>query len=1134
MGFNTLQHRKARKIFDSLLSLNGVDQYVDCGYNPNVANAVSVSKNFSISAFVMLNDDDTQNIVNHCAYTPVKGWRLFFWRTGVTTRINMDFFTTGIAKWTSPYYQNPSIKIGSLFHLCVSWEAATKTFKVYINGVYQGASNNYEQGNGATNDFDASNTLGIGQESSARGYLNGSINHLSFFNRILTESEVRYIHRLGGILPESVHDDCVAHYVSEPGLSKFYDIVEQYDYVQRTVVRSSNFGNGNTDIWQCDSGTFTRATTMYFNLFRPLLYADFSGLGINYLEMLVATSPGYAKTIIRIKDANTEAVLKSFVPVAINDMLIIDWREFTTDVIVEIEYQGGSSSDNGFGAYWAYFRRKNVHGEFVNYTSYELGLDSFQLQRNWVDVYTKNLIQKHCLLLGDGAGVNNTTSAKDLLGNYDFGIRDITLEVLLIPYGEITEYSTHSLLGYAVTNYGRVNLYISGGYGRFNIMDDATNEQGSLQFRVSDVWQIGKPMHIICQKIGNDATNWSIKLNGVEVIGDEYTTITNNTITGGVLMDSSRSGRIGCANSSVTSSRLALAYLKIWDDTTLIRHYLFNGYGRGIKDLSDNKDITIATSSLDEELSPSGLKYREIASLLPSINNTLQFDGMDQYGKVTGGVHPTNENGYTVFASFSFDQDRDFDGDEFFSNRYANQGHYVRLYGFSDRLITVQIRTPSAFYTRQYDLEGYDFTKLTFLLVTFTSTKMKIYVNSRLVDTSTYSSVAYPDFSNCTQYVIGASYLTNSYFWSGYLYGCGLAKGIATDLQVLQLWNNSLLANPLSKWSNLEWYLLSNFNQIVDDTAVSGNYLIKDYSGNGNDFALNNYSADQVDINNRVGATIPIEFTKGIFDALIKKGVVVDGGSSKELTASDSVDLGGDTDQWSFRVWTKPDNSTEAATKQILSSADAISLNINRTSSSGTAQNNRFFVDLRDTTDTRTLRLLPSPSEPIQTFNNSKFQYLGLDKLSNDAEESVLIINEERCNTTAYSEVVAGNQGSSLDTDEYAINNPVFGDNYEGNISMFMLFTGAALTQVQNDWLYNEGKGNDPGSAEAKAMGIGVSGVDVIGVNGITTLLTRYLTFDQIFEDSGNEYIREHISANNLYAQLTGYGSEDNKIIYDL
>jgi len=115
-------------------------------------------------------------------------------------------------------------------------------------------------------------------------------------------------------------------------------------------------------------------------------------------------------------------------------------------------------------------------------------------------------------------------------------------------------------------------------------------------------------------------------------------------------------------------------------------------------------------------------------------------------------------------------------------------------------------------------------------------------------------------------------------------------------------------------------------------------------------------------------------------------------------------------------------------------------------------------------------------------------------------------------------------------TDNITLQNPVFGKRgasnqfYFGGLLDKIAVFQPALTQTQLNWfVINSYSVNDPTSAEAKTQGIGVDGVDIIGVDGITTLLKRYWKFDLVTLDTSKYYIREEVTDDNIYAEMKNF-----------
>jgi len=98
---------------------------------------------------------------------------------------------------------------------------------------------------------------------------------------------------------------------------------------------------------------------------------------------------------------------------------------------------------------------------------------------------------------------------------------------------------------------------------------------------------------------------------------------------------------------------------------------------------------------------------------------------------------------------------------------------------------------------------------------------------------------------------------------------------------------------------------------------------------------------------------------------------------------------------------------------------------------------------------------------------------------------------------------------------------------WQGVIGTYIL-TKPCLTDAQYDFLRNGGVAN---SAAAKTLGIGISGVDTIGVGGITTLVIRWVKMNEVYLSGGNYFVREEVTNNNFYAQLTNFATPSNPFV---
>jgi hypothetical protein len=224
----------------------------------------------------------------------------------------------------------------------------------------------------------------------------------------------------------------------------------------------------------------------------------------------------------------------------------------------------------------------------------------------------------------------------------------------------------------------------------------------------------------------------------------------------------------------------------------------------------------------------------EKKTLLPPLRKALQFDGIDDYASVLSFA-PGKENGYTCFFSIAMDKQTNWGLqtiirlNDFGTGLYFNSSggiNYIHLGSFQP--------------ANRIELPNVDFTRIHHYTVIFLGNGYKIYFDGRYIGSS---SAIFPDLTTNTSFIIG-SFPGQSYSLSGLLAEFAFAKGIATPKQIIQMWNNSLLAQPRKEWRNLDWQLLLNFNHIIDN---AGTYEIENLGSAGGNAVLSGYSSANID-----------------------------------------------------------------------------------------------------------------------------------------------------------------------------------------------------------------------------------------------------------------------------------------------
>lgn len=221
----TIQQRKARVNCDSLLSLNGVDQYADAGVQQNLLNAINYDKNWSGSlCFETTYQTSFRYIFSlHDNKSTPYGMYLYTVGDDLTVAFGNSQTTRKTVKTKIP--------LDSLINALINYNASTQTFEVFINGVYSSLS--LLKNDTITGDvYTQTPRFLIAKAENAFGttsYTKANLNHVAFFNRTLTEPEIKSIHRYGGLLPESTHAACVAHYATLTNGQVMPDLVANYN-----------------------------------------------------------------------------------------------------------------------------------------------------------------------------------------------------------------------------------------------------------------------------------------------------------------------------------------------------------------------------------------------------------------------------------------------------------------------------------------------------------------------------------------------------------------------------------------------------------------------------------------------------------------------------------------------------------------------------------------------------------------------------------------------------------------------------------------------------------------------------------------------------------------------------------------
>lgn len=236
----------------------------------------------------------------------------------------------------------------------------------------------------------------------------------------------------------------------------------------------------------------------------------------------------------------------------------------------------------------------------------------------------------------------------------------------------------------------------------------------------------------------------------------------------------------------------------------------------------------------------------EQSSFLPPLVNALQFDAsQSQYASVAN-FNPTKEQGYTFVWSGKLDSTSannvffwKISGNNFVGFRSEQGATFgIRIY-YGRLFLTPTLNNNSASDFHQY------------VISIDTGAVIKLYIDGGLIYTGQGDPTKLLGFDE-----VPVNATLNDLNAGGQCAQQGIAKGIITPRQVIELWNNSLLANPKSTWRNLDWQLLPNSNSIQDDGA--GNYTLADNSPQNHTITLSGFKAANLDPQDPAYALTPI------------------------------------------------------------------------------------------------------------------------------------------------------------------------------------------------------------------------------------------------------------------------------------
>lgn len=908
---------KARKRinFDSLLHINNVgDNYSRTDYKVVRLDNLSLFKHlieynraFTISFFFVIESFNNEKYQHNCFFSrgenlnsgsDYRGWTVFIRGNGGVdkwSQLQLTLSRTNVNETVALVYSHPSqFQLNTLYHACICYDYPNTDYRLYVNGVNNSSINfsNFQY-NSINDDIDAyplefGKTRQLGS-SRAMNPFNGYIGHITFFNRAIEEKEVFSILKAGGIiLEDELKKSCVAHFIPQPGAPKLWDVVEIYNSSKDLYSYSFSYGTnfqGNDGFtpgslissgfrvpWQGSShntyflptyGEFelTISILLTYSIWRVKLYNDDTGI---LYEQFDHTNSG-----------SNQLKTFSFYIVGIKNLRI------------EIQSVGATQAGALMELRKLTITRqpsKAFHGQYINFTPQELGLDNFSRQVAFKDIYTKHNILPYGFHFPKGFGGQYVNIIFDNQLNHEVVSigGDWTVEVDAINY-YTQSFGTGQKYLFRISD---LDIYI----------DMGIYQSHDCQIKIGGNWHVlpdtaigmynPKRHHFV---LTYDASIQEVKvyfntLLKLTFSGDFGFTVTTPSVTFPIN---------GTGNGGRYLREAVCNYLNIWKDrcthdqiikmyqgetvplanqTIKVNYSQLYGYDfleqiSGQKFVLRNWGSYTAFSDPNSEYYkpelglPGSDYYVEKSSLMPPLAHALKFNRADNQKIYVENFYPTGEKGYTfVFALQFVDYQPGTtyyimtkrSGENNYNSGASGQSYLIINFQDTQKLrIRLQKINSNAF-TTTFDVSHLDLNKPHLFEIYANSEDSEgriIRLNVDVWDEITYknttgSTMATLDMLDSPFYIGGHEGSQGNAF-NGYMFFARVLKGKLSRKYAMQIWNNSLLANPKKEWT-IDWHLWLNFNQIIDDTAVSGNYLIKDWGIDGNNSIIQNYTVNQI------------------------------------------------------------------------------------------------------------------------------------------------------------------------------------------------------------------------------------------------------------------------------------------------
>lgn len=275
---------------DNLLSYDrSRSQYLSIP-NDSRYDCIDWNKDWSISTILRITQPSTfaaANILISKRDGAGKGWMLEF---DSSTHKLVWFWFTNDSTYSSAS-SNSGIVEGNLNHFTVTYVSSSRTITFYQNSIPVGSTIMATQSISYTN----TGAIQLNNTTLFGGNWIGSGNQAftSIYNKTLTTIEIEIINNEIGLIPKSLHTNCVGYWpMQEKYGSKAYDCIEQFNYAKTTTTNFTTEGTGSigkTD-WKNPSGTGVSNSAFSVSLY------DVLSSGGGYYEKTFSGSSTYPMT----------------------------------------------------------------------------------------------------------------------------------------------------------------------------------------------------------------------------------------------------------------------------------------------------------------------------------------------------------------------------------------------------------------------------------------------------------------------------------------------------------------------------------------------------------------------------------------------------------------------------------------------------------------------------------------------------------------------------------------------------------------------------------------------------------------------------------------------------------------------